>query len=230
MKPELKAYLESQRTASAVFFGLAPEATTDEQVIAYVDMGGGGADSMPDCVFEEFSLAGYRRSRSGHIGIHDWALGDSCEDGIPVFVDDRQLAYRGTLEAARDYAFNVIARLQADGNYRLCDKPAGFLPPPLPAGQDEACSIVKEKPVSAEAKISSEEVEVLLSEMNSLDIEDAITNLGAKCDYQGDGVWNINGKLCDIKDVREFLDRHVPSSEIQNGEAEQFAAPQSLSN
>lgn len=73
----------------------------------------------------------YPQPTSGHIGIHDWVLGECCEDGIPVFVDDRQLAYRKTQEAATAYALEIIARLQADGDYRLNDKPAGFLPPPL---------------------------------------------------------------------------------------------------
>lgn len=27
----------------------------------------------------------------GQIGRHDWAIGETCEDGVPVFVDDRQL-------------------------------------------------------------------------------------------------------------------------------------------
>lgn len=67
----------------------------------------------------------------GHRGMHDWALGKSCEDGIPVFVDDRQLAYRKTAETAMSYAMEIIERLQADGDYRLNDRPAGFLPPTL---------------------------------------------------------------------------------------------------
>lgn len=70
----------------------------------------------------------------GSIGIHDWVLGKRCEDGIPVFVDDRQLSYRKTPEQAKAYALEIIARLQADGDYRLNDKPAGFLPPALGRG------------------------------------------------------------------------------------------------
>lgn len=63
------------------------------------------------------------------IGSHDWALGKACEDGIPVFVDDRQLSYRKTQSEAVAYALEIIARLRADGDYRLNDRPQGFLPP-----------------------------------------------------------------------------------------------------
>jgi hypothetical protein len=63
---------------------------------------------------------------------HDWAIGIKCEDGYPVFVDDRQLSYRPTQQAAKAYALEIIARLQADGNYSLNDKPHGFMPPDLP--------------------------------------------------------------------------------------------------
>lgn len=69
---------------------------------------------------------------SGQIGRHDWAIGETCEDGVPVFVDDRQLSYRKDVGAAKAYAHEIIARLQADGDYRLNDRPAGFLPPSLP--------------------------------------------------------------------------------------------------
>lgn len=68
----------------------------------------------------------------GEVGRHDWAIGAACEDGYPVFVDDRQLSYRRTEKAAMAYAVEIISRLQADGDYRLNNKPAGFLPPPLP--------------------------------------------------------------------------------------------------
>ena len=68
----------------------------------------------------------------GNVGRHDWAIGAPCEDCYPVFVDDRQLSYRRTEKAAMAYALEIIARLQADGDYRLNEKPAGFLPPPLP--------------------------------------------------------------------------------------------------
>lgn len=73
------------------------------------------------------------QAKKGEVGRHDWAIGDGCEDGFPVFVDDRQLAYRQTQDLAQAYALEIIARLQADGDYRLNDKPAGFLPPPLSA-------------------------------------------------------------------------------------------------
>lgn len=68
---------------------------------------------------------------SGSIGKHDWCLGAPCEDGYPVFVDDRQLGYRASPRLAICYALSVIARLQADGDYRLNDKPSGFMPPPM---------------------------------------------------------------------------------------------------
>ena len=59
--------------------------------------------------------------------------------------------------------------------------------------------------------ISQVEVDELLNEGNSIEIEDAITGLGANCDYQGDGIWNVNGKHLDVRDVKEFLERHVPA-------------------
>ena len=59
--------------------------------------------------------------------------------------------------------------------------------------------------------ISQVEIDELLTEGDSLEIEDAISNLGANCDYQGDGVWNVNGKHLDARDVKEFLERHVPA-------------------
>ena len=65
----------------------------------------------------------------GEVGKHDWCIGEGCEDGYPVFVDDRQLSYRATTELAQEYALSVIADLQADGDYRLNDRPSGFLPP-----------------------------------------------------------------------------------------------------
>lgn len=66
------------------------------------------------------------------VGRHDWGVGAKCEDGYPVFVDDRQLSYRPTPLAAKAYALEIIARLRADGDYRLNDRPQGFLPPELP--------------------------------------------------------------------------------------------------
>lgn len=68
---------------------------------------------------------------AGSIGKHDWAVGVATEDGCPVFVDDRQLGYQASPRLAICHALSIIARLQADGDYRLNDKPAGFLPPPL---------------------------------------------------------------------------------------------------
>lgn len=62
---------------------------------------------------------------------HDWSIGKGCEDGYPVFVDDVQLSYRASVEEAQQYAQEVIERLIADGDYRLYDKPAGFMPPAL---------------------------------------------------------------------------------------------------
>lgn len=64
----------------------------------------------------------------GSLGKHDWAIGDRCEDGYLVFVDDRPLSYRNTIEDAISLSFHIIARLKADGDYRLNDKPAGFSP------------------------------------------------------------------------------------------------------
>lgn len=77
------------------------------------------------------------RSICGSIGKHDWCIGIDrrCESGYPVFVDDRQLSYRPTVDLAREYAMEIIARLQADGDYRLNDKPSGFLPPELNPGK-----------------------------------------------------------------------------------------------
>ncbi|KWU26353.1 hypothetical protein [Burkholderia cenocepacia] len=69
--------------------------------------------------------------RGGSLDKHDWCIGIECEDGFPVYVDDRQLGYRRTPAAATEYALDVIARLRADGDYRLNDKPAGFMPPAL---------------------------------------------------------------------------------------------------
>jgi len=65
----------------------------------------------------------------GEVGKHEWCIGERCEDGYQVFVDDRQLSNRATPELARDFALDVIANLQADGDYRLNDRPSGFLPP-----------------------------------------------------------------------------------------------------
>ena len=72
-----------------------------------------------------------RADLKGSVDKHDWAIGIKCEDGYPVFVDDCQLSYRLTQQAAKQYALALIERLQADGDYRLDDKPRGFLPPAL---------------------------------------------------------------------------------------------------
>ena len=85
--------------------------------------------------------AGYRGlveaiPTSGEDGRHDWAIGKGCEDGFPVFVDDRPLSYRSTPRAARALALEIIARCRADGDYRLNDRPAGFSPPPLAEGSE----------------------------------------------------------------------------------------------
>lgn len=74
-----------------------------------------------------------RADLKGSAGKHDWAIGIKCEDGYPVFVDDRQLSYRPTQQTAKQYALTVIERIRADGDYRLDDKPHGFLPPELSA-------------------------------------------------------------------------------------------------
>lgn len=67
----------------------------------------------------------------GSIGKHDWCIGKWTEDGFAVFVDDRQLSYRKSHDEAVAYAKDIIARLIADGDYRLNDKPSGFLPPAI---------------------------------------------------------------------------------------------------
>lgn len=68
---------------------------------------------------------------SGSIGKHDWCVSAATGDGYLVHVDDRPVGYRASPRLAICYAFLLIARLQADGDYRLNDKPAGFSPPPL---------------------------------------------------------------------------------------------------
>lgn len=78
-----------------------------------------------------------KTSNCGSIGKHDWVVGEKCEEGFAVFVDDRQLSYRSNPESARRYALEIIDRLLVDGDYRLNDKPAGWLPPPLPSRDTE---------------------------------------------------------------------------------------------
>jgi len=43
------------------------------------------------------------------------------------------LSYRKTEKSAKMYALEIIARINADGGYRLYNRPKGFLPPMLPA-------------------------------------------------------------------------------------------------
>lgn len=76
-------------------------------------------------------------SNKGSIGKHDWAVEDKGEEGFAVFVDDRQLSYRSDSEKARSYALEIIDRLVADGDYRLNDKPAGWLPPHISGGDSD---------------------------------------------------------------------------------------------
>lgn len=83
-------------------------------------------------------------SRSGVIGKHDWCVGKVCDSGYPVFVDDRQLSYRPSILEGREFAMDIIARLQADGDYRLNDKPAGFVPPPRTGLQQEGYPYLKQ--------------------------------------------------------------------------------------
>lgn len=69
----------------------------------------------------------------GVAGVHEWHIGERCEDGYLVFVDDRPLSYRKTFHLAQAHAFEMIMRIQSDGDYRLNDKPLGFLPPAVPS-------------------------------------------------------------------------------------------------
>lgn len=68
---------------------------------------------------------------SGSVGKHDWCVEEKTEDGFLVFVDDRPVSYRDSLQKAKAYALHLIARLIADGDYRLNDRPSGFFPPAL---------------------------------------------------------------------------------------------------
>ena len=72
-------------------------------------------------------------SDRGSVGKHDWTLGDKSEDGFPIFVDDRQLAYHSSAAEGREHALKIIERLVVDGDHRLNDRPAEFLPPRLEA-------------------------------------------------------------------------------------------------
>ena len=68
---------------------------------------------------------------SGSVGKHDWCVEEKTEDGFLVFVDDRPVSFRDSLQKAEAYALHLIARLIADGDYRLNDRPNGFFPPAL---------------------------------------------------------------------------------------------------
>jgi hypothetical protein len=72
-----------------------------------------------------------KRQLKGSIGKHDWCVSKPCEEGYLVLVDDRPIGYRQHPNWARDLAWETIARLQADGDYRLNDRPSGFMPPAL---------------------------------------------------------------------------------------------------
>lgn len=101
----------------------------------------------------------------GSIGKHDWCLGGQCEDGFPVFVDDRQLACRSSIKQGREYALNVIERLVADGDYRLNDKPAGFLP--LPGSDSERKMNMKTYSLRAECESDATQLMSLITVASS---------------------------------------------------------------
>mgnify|MGYP006920773575 CR=1 FL=1 len=71
------------------------------------------------------------RMARGSVGKHDWCVGAWCPDGYKVFVDDRHVAYSPSIAAAVALALNLIERAIADGDYRLNDKPSGFIPPQI---------------------------------------------------------------------------------------------------
>lgn len=79
------------------------------------------------------------RVASGNAGSHDWSIVDGGEDGFQAFVDGRPLGYRKSFPLAQMLAFNLIERIQADGDYRLNDRPAGFNPPQFPALEFRPC-------------------------------------------------------------------------------------------
>lgn len=93
------------------------------------------AKAAPGSQIGPFMIPTEDNTMRGEVGRHDWCIGHGCEDGYPVFVDDRQLSYRKTPELARAYALEIIERIQADGDYRLNDKLSGFLPPQLLVAQ-----------------------------------------------------------------------------------------------
>jgi hypothetical protein len=134
----------------------------------------------------------------GSIGKHDWALGQECEDGIPVFVDDRQLSYRKTHEKALAYAQNIIERLIADGDYRLSDRPAGFLPPELQS---------KETSVQIEEQNSIAQVFLgLLKDAWSVVVEGKMLSGWTVAQTNGDKenevalfTWEEDGSKCSMK-------------------------------
>lgn len=82
-----------------------------------------------DQVYGTYAMRLIQGPTRGEVGKHDWCLGDWLREGCTAFVDDRQLKACASPDLARAYALSVIADLQADGDYRLNDKPQGFLPP-----------------------------------------------------------------------------------------------------
>jgi hypothetical protein len=105
-KQELKTYLDTHRESASKHFGRTLDETTDELVVAYVDMAGDGADSMPDCVFEVFKLSGYHRTLPNESEITikedelpevDAALPASHEAHLAEFHADRAAGYTGSI-------------------------------------------------------------------------------------------------------------------------------------
>jgi hypothetical protein len=69
------------------------------------------------------------QNASGKLGKHTWSIVELARDSFSVFVDNRPLASLAGFEEGRDYALEIIRRIQADGDYFLYQKPKGFLPP-----------------------------------------------------------------------------------------------------
>ena len=87
--------------------------------------------NMAEIVNRQMLASARQPKLAGSIGKHDWVVSNRTEEGYLVFVDDRPLSYRPSEEASVDLAREIIGRLIADGDYRLNDKPQGFLPPKL---------------------------------------------------------------------------------------------------